>query len=159
LGAYAPFGLRPQQPRRPTVINSFDGEYRFLSNFYGCQLNLNGWVFSSVENAYQASKSTDPEVWKQFQNLSAPQAKRLGRKIEMRADWDQIKLDVMEELLREKFSIPSLKEKLLNTGSQELVEGNHWGDVYWGVCRGSGQNQLGKLLMKIRQEINHEIPH
>lgn len=71
----------------------------------------------------------------------------------MRSDWEEVKLGVMEGLLREKFSDPELRRKLLATGERELVEGNDWGDSFWGVCAGRGKNHLGRLLMKLREEL------
>jgi predicted NAD-dependent protein-ADP-ribosyltransferase YbiA (DUF1768 family) len=81
------------------------------------------------------------------------QAKWEGRKIPIRKDWEDVKLDVMESLLRVKFADLELKQLLLATGTAKLIEGNFWGDTYWGVCAGIGRNNLGKLLMKIRDEL------
>lgn len=113
------------------------------------------WIqFPTVEHAYQAYKSTNQHDWVEISKLETPgQAKKVGQLIKLRPNWNEIKLDTMEELLRMKFAIPELKTKLLETGDQKLVEGNYWGDVYWGVCRGKGENHLGKLLMKIRSEL------
>ena len=80
-------------------------------------------------------------------------AKKAGREIICRSDWKEIKDSVMELALRIKFQNKVLCEKLLNTGNSELVEGNWWGDTYWGVCEGKGENRLGKILMKIRDEL------
>jgi len=80
-------------------------------------------------------------------------AKKRGRKVTMREDWDQVKIPIMEDLLSQKFSDPVLAKKLVETGDSQLVEGNWWGDVFWGVCRGEGQNNLGKILMKIRERL------
>lgn len=137
------------------MITSFTGENRWLSNFIGgnpiqCSQGL---LFNTVENAYQASKSNDVEVRKRFINITPGQAKRLGRKLSIREDWESVKIQVMEDLLRQKFCCSPFRELLLNT-SGELVEGNTWGDKFWGVCNGTGENNLGKLLMKIRSELN-----
>ena len=83
-------------------------------------------------------------------------AKKIGRQVNLRKDWEDIKLQVMEKALRLKFQNPDLRKKLITTGDEELVEGNPWGDRYWGVCNGSGKNKLGKLLMKIRKELQDE---
>ena len=80
------------------------------------------------------------------------EAKRMGRQVTLRKDWEDVKISVMEKGLRMKFAIPELRDKLLATGEEELVEGNWWGDTCWGVCKGVGANNLGKLLMKIREE-------
>lgn len=132
------------------MIKQFQGEYRWLSNFWPCQIT----IFPSVENAYQAMKTLDKKQWTPFYTCTAGQAKRLGKTIELRKDWNICKLEIMEVLLRYKFNIPELKVKLLATGNQELQEGNYWHDYYWGVCNGKGENNLGKLLMKIRSELN-----
>ena len=80
----------------------------------------------------------------------------MGRSVSLRPDWEDIKDDVMLEGLYRKFTNDELAEWLLDTGDEELVEGNWWGDRYWGVCNGIGQNKLGKLLMKVREELAEE---
>lgn len=138
------------------AISSFRGDYRFLSNFYPCDVQLDNITYSSTEHAYQAAKTTDPfwrKVFYQLPLVSAGQAKRLGRELSLRNDWESVKLGIMEDLLRQKFNIPDLKEKLLETETAQLIEGNNWGDVFWGVDdKKGGQNHLGKLLMKVRAE-------
>jgi len=118
-------------------------------------------VFGTVEGAYQAAKTLDLEVRAQIAALPRPgQAKRYGRKLKVRDDWEKVKLAVMEDLLRQKFAHPDLRQKLLDTGDAYLEESNTWGDRWWGVCDGKGQNHLGRLLMKIRNEVrshNHEM--
>lgn len=133
------------------TIDSFTGEYRFLSNFYPCQVFLEGVEYESVEHAYQAAKTVIPEEREMFRaGISAGKAKRLGKTVTLRPDWEACKLQVMENLLIQKFSRDPLKGLLLNTSTDTLIEGNSWGDVFWGVCAGKGENYLGKLLMKIR---------
>lgn len=83
--------------------------------------------------------------------MTAGQAKRAGRKLMMRDHWEDVRLDIMRRALELKFTIPDLKAMLLDTGDEELIEGNTWGDIYWGVCRGEGENNLGKLLMDVRR--------
>lgn len=138
------------------TINSFTGDYRFLSNFYPCQVELDGRTYPSTEHAYQAAKTLKLDERKPFYKSPLPtagEAKKLGRKLTLRSDWEGVKLSVMEGLLRQKFNQPELKEKLLETGDATLVEGNTWGDTFFGVDkRKGGQNHLGKLLMKIRNE-------
>lgn len=134
------------------IIDKFDGEYRFLSNFYPAPLNF-GWItFPTSEHAYQAIKSIDPDVWVKVAACDTPgKAKRMGQHINLRVGWDWQKLQFMEEILQAKFEQhPDLMVKLKATGDAVLIEGNHWGDYYWGKCKGFGQNHLGKLLMKIR---------
>ena len=136
------------------MINSFTSEYRFLSNFWPAKVTLEGLVFDSVEHAYVAAKTTDAEIRKQVQQIkNTGEVKKFGRTIKLRSDWESVKLSIMEDLLRQKFSNSHLKQQLFLTGSHELVEGNWWGDIFWGVCNGVGENNLGKLLMKIRDEI------
>lgn len=137
-------------------ILEFSGEYRWLSNFWPAQVVLDGESYPSVENAYQAAK-TYPSQRGQFLSCTAGQAKRLGRRIgrsvEMRADWEQIKISVMRSLVEQKFAPgSSLGERLKATGDGNIIEGNNWGDVFWGVCNryGYGQNMLGRLIMERR---------
>lgn len=139
-------------------ITSFSGEHRFLSNFYPCTVVLDADAYPSVEHAYQAAKTLDPAQRVLFtQNITAGQAKKLGRHVTMRPDWEQVKIEVMRKLLEHKFcSDQSLFSQFLNTHPFYLVEGNNWGDTFWGVCNGKGKNHLGLLLMDIRQDlINH----
>lgn len=135
------------------IIDNFHAAgYEFLSNFYPCKIVYKDYEFSSLEHAYQAAK-TYKSSWNKFDGISAGQAKRLGKTLIIRTDWNDVRLSVMEELLRIKFTIPELKEKLKGTGDAELIESNTWGDYFYGVCRGRGKNHLGKLLMKIRAEL------
>jgi len=135
------------------MITSFRGEYRFLSNFYPVDIRMRGVVYPSIEHTYQAAKTVFPHEREKFRTCSPGQAKRMGRSITLRHDWHNMKLDVMEGCLRQKFKRPDLKQLLIATGTKELVEGNNWGDTYWGCCAGKGHNHLGKLLMKIRKEL------
>ena len=129
--------------------------YQFLSNMHLCRVHMYGVWYNSVENAYQASKCADPADRVQFQNLNPYAAKKLGKSVNIRPDFNGLRLVFMEELLRRKFSDlnPVLKQKLIDTGDIELVEVNNWNDFFYGECRGIGDNHLGKLLMKIRQEL------
>lgn len=138
------------------MIAEFQGEYRFLSNFWPVSVRLDGVVYASVELAYVASKTTDKAAREKIVGMTPGQAKRFGRTLRLRADWEAVKLGVMEDLLEQKFAHPTLRAALIATGDQELQEGNTWGDTFWGVCRGKGQNHLGKLLMKIRSQSDRE---
>lgn len=135
-------------------IDAFSGDYRWLSNFARCEIEFEGIAFSTVEHAYQAAKSLDLEKRREIAALPTPgKAKRVGKKIEPRSGWEEIKIGIMEQLLRQKFSNPELATKLARTGTTELIEGNPWGDVFWGVCNGVGENWLGRLLMRVREEV------
>jgi len=142
------------------TVKGFFGKYRFLSNFWPAEVELDGIKFPTTEHAYQAAKTLDVDTRKQIAALEKPgEAKKFPRKKEfsLRSDWDEVKLSVMEDLLRQKFQHPELKEKLLTTGNSHLEETNTWGDVFYGVYNGVGQNHLGRLLMKIRSEIMAEV--
>jgi ribA/ribD-fused uncharacterized protein len=139
------------------MIDSFSGEYRFLSNFWSVNISYQGITYPSTEHAYQAAKS--PHFLERIRIATLPtgEAKREGQKLELRADWDNVKIQVMRELLMIKFANPDLQAKLLATESHELVEGNWWGDIFWGVCNGVGQNHLGRLLMEVREHYRRKI--
>lgn len=135
-------------------ITSFSGPFRFLSNFHPSEVTLDGDKYLSVEHAYQAAKSLDQDHRVKLRSgCTSAVARRLGRGVEMRSDWEEVKVGAMLGLLRQKFAPgTALGQQLDATGDRELVEGNWWGDTFWGVCRGVGQNQLGKLLMQVRAE-------
>lgn len=138
-------------------IDSFSGEYRFLSNFYPCSVVLDGVEYSSVEHAYQAAKTLEPEEREVIRSTGpANIVKKLGKSVTMRVDWVDVKLEIMADLVWQKFSNnEDLKHKLLSTNDQELVEGNWWNDTFWGVCNGIGYNNLGKILMAVRNELKN----
>jgi len=136
------------------VIGPFSGEFDWLSNFFPCKLEFEGLTFDNSEAAFQAAKCLNPIERTKFVGLAAGKSKRLGKKVELRPDWNDIRIDVMREVLRAKFNQnPELREKLIATGDAELIEGNNWRDFYWGVCNGKGQNHLGKLLMEVSAEL------
>lgn len=136
------------------MITSFTGNYRWLSNFAPAKVTLDGEVYPTVEHAYVAAKTLDPLVRKLVQEQATPgMAKRLGRKLSLRPDWDEVKLKVMEDLLRQKFRDSTYAMQLRRTGDMPIVEGNTWGDTFWGVCHGVGENHLGRLLMQLRSEL------
>ncbi len=141
-------------------ISFFDGDYSFLSNFHPCEVGfvfehggeVQEYVFNSTESAFQAMKC--PSRAKEFVNLNPSQAKRLGRKVQLRPDWELFKLEAMKICLVSKFGYhKELADKLLATGDRDLVEGNYWNDEFWGVSWKGGQNHLGKLLMEVREGI------
>lgn len=140
------------------MISSFSGEYRFLSNFYYCTVVIDGVIFLTSEHAFQAWKMINEENAELVRQCCTPgDAKKLARSLPCRQDWELIKVEVMTMVCREKFRHEPLRSKLLATGNQELVEGNTWHDVFWGVCNGRGQNMLGRILMDIRAQLLHAI--
>lgn len=136
-------------------IRGFFKENNYLSNFYPCKVLFEGIEYPSSENAYQAAKTEDIEIRKIFSKITANEAKKLGRKIKIRLEWDLIKLEIMHKICLDKFTRnPDLSQKLISTGDSYLEETNFWGDQFWGVYEGIGKNWLGKILMQIRNEIN-----
>ena len=140
------------------MIDRFDGEYAFLSNYSASPFRINYVLFPTMEHYFQANKADNQNDYLHIAYAPTPgEAKRLGRKIQLRSDWEEIKDEVMLTGLRKKFANPELRNLLLATGDEELIEGNYWGDTYWGVCNGVEQNKLGKLLMQVREEIKNNI--
>lgn len=151
------------------MIDSFKEENAFLSNFYmPSPVTLDpilstypdNTIYKSTEHGYHAYKTLNDNQRSYIATRRTPGgAKYAGSKrsgiITLRPDWESIKLDCMLDLLRKKFSIPELREKLLATGNEELIEGNWWQDRYWGVYNGKGHNHLGRLLMLVREEIKN----
>lgn len=138
------------------MIKEFRGDYRFLSNFYPVTISYDGLYYPSVEHAFQAAKTNSVEDKLKICNAESPGiAKRMGRMVELRPDWEQVKIPIMTELVRIKFRNPGLRAMLIRTGLNELCEGNWWHDEFWGVdcVTGNGQNHLGKILMMVRDEI------
>lgn len=136
-------------PRR--IINSFRGEYSFLSNFSRSTIIYEGIPYPTVEHAYQAAKTWDIGEREKIANLPNPgAAKRAGQFLELRPGWEKDKVNVMRHLLRLKFERLDVGMRLRRTGNAILIEGNTWGDTFWGECKGVGENMLGKLLMEIR---------
>lgn len=139
------------------VIDKFTGDYFFLSNYYRVSFDVDGITYLNSEAAFHAYKSTNIGVRKVFGNLSPSIAKHFGRQIELRPDWEDIKLDIMRKVVDAKFSQnPNLRTALLRTGDAMLVEGNTWGDKFWGVCDGTGENHLGQILMELRDQYRKE---
>jgi len=148
------------------TINSFVGKYEMFSNFYPCIVQFEGLNFPTVEHAYQAAKSKEFFFRKLIAALPAEKAglaKKRGRNIRCRGDWEKVKIEVMEELLVQKFKQEPFRSKLLETGDAKLIEGNHWHDNIWGDCYCGtkckyieGQNWLGRLLMKVRDQLREK---
>jgi ribA/ribD-fused uncharacterized protein len=136
------------------MIGPFRDKYRFLSNFQRCPVVYEGIFYPSAEHAYVASKTSDLKERFDISLLdTAGKAKKYGKTMIIREDWDQVKFGIMKEIVRIKFHNTELKEMLLATGDEELVELNEWHDTTWGVCDGIGENWLGKILMEIRSEL------
>lgn len=129
-------------------VRGFFGGYRWLSNFWITPVHYEGQIYPSSENAYQAAKCKHESDREQFVICAPGKAKRLGRKIEIRDDWDAVKHDTMSLILISKFNNnPELKRKLIGLYDYYIEETNNWGDTYWGVCNGVGENKLGLLMM------------
>lgn len=143
------------------VINKFSGKYEFLSNFFPCYVTYDGDVYSSVERAFQAAKCLNKSDRIRFQVIGTnADAKKLGRQVDLRPDWETLKVDIMYQLLKSKFqNNAELRNKLVDTGDSRLVEGNQHGDTFWGVYKGNGKNMLGNLLERVRSEIREEMKH
>ena len=139
------------------MIREFQDQYRWLSNFAPVPIQLEGIVYASVEHAYQSAKS-EKVNWKAFcsdPETLAGDVKRESRKIQVSENFNNIKLAIMKQCLVQKFNQEPYKTKLLGTGTLYIQEGNRWNDTYWGVClkTNKGQNNLGKLIMLIRENI------
>lgn len=135
-------------------VEGFFNEYRFLSNFHLIKIKYEGIVYPSTEHAYQACKTLDNAVRLEISKLKTPkEARRAGQKLKIRPDFDSVKLKIMEDINRLKFKNEYLAGRLKSTGESYLEETNWWGDKFWGVCDGIGENNLGKILMKVRSEL------
>ena len=147
------------------MIDKFEGRWSFLSNFYPCKIEHQGITYPTVEHFYVAMKVNDEQLIngryytpgdfrEMVSKISSPgHVKKIGSKVKLRKNWNEQKLEFMNWAIREKFSDTTLKELLISTGNSELIEGNYWNDRFWGVCNGKGDNNLGKILMKVRDEI------
>lgn len=141
-------------------VKGFFDEYRWLSNFHEAEVYFDGVLYPSSENAYQAAKTDDAEVRMRFLDLSPAKAKQLGKEVKIIPGWDRVKFDVMSSIVFDKFyRHQDLRKLLLKTGHRYLEETNHWNDTYWGVCAGKGHNNLGKVLMGIREYWGKQYPN
>jgi len=141
------------------TIDSFKGEWNFLSNFYPAKVVYEGIEYPTAEHAFQAAKSPWAAERITIAGASLPsKAKQLGRRVSLRSGWENIKLQVMKDIVRAKFAQNADLQimLMLGTGDAELIEGNDWGDEFWGVCNGKGENHLGKILMEIREELSQQ---
>lgn len=140
----------PKGQKKTQTVYSFVGRFRFLSNFSDLHP-------LTAEHVFQAMKTAN--AMEQIWVLMAPtpaEAKKRGRRVTLREDWEEVKDGIMERLLLHKFQDPTYHHLLLKTGDAELIEGNTWGDTYWGVCEGKGTNKLGIFLMRIRQRLQRD---
>ena len=145
----------------PTSIERFCEEYAFLSNFHPSPIVYAWHAYATVEHLFQASKAVGPLDCEYVRLAPTPSAaKARGRRVSCRPDWNDVRLDVMAACLALKFAQGSpLAARLLATGDASLIEGNTWGDSYWGVCRGIGENHLGRLLMERREALRSAAPN
>lgn len=144
------------------MINEFRGNYYFLSNFSDSKIEYDGYIYLNAEAAFQAQKNSSSTYKYMMQFQDASTAKKEGRKVKLRPDWEQVKDKIMYYVVKAKFEQnKDLRDKLLATGDKYLTEGNNWHDNYWGVCKCNsskcldkvGRNKLGKILMQIREEL------
>ena len=140
------------------IIWQFQGNNRFLSNFYPSYVKYEGLRYPTSENAYQAAKTLHPDVRRHFLHISPGEAKKLGRKVPLRPFWDDTRLQIMAQIVTLKFEgDEGLAKMLIDTYPQKLVEGNTWGDKFWGVVynpremKWEGENHLGRILMRVRK--------
>jgi ribA/ribD-fused uncharacterized protein len=146
------------------MIAQFRGRWSRLGNYSPCLVFYEGHAYNSVEHAYQASKCISPVAQKMVRDQATPAtAKKMARHLALRPDWEKVKVEIMMELLLEKFASEPERSILLSTGSQVLVEGNWWHDNFWGNCtcrrpdrpdcEKEGLNVLGTLLMDVRNKL------
>lgn len=136
------------------AIMGFFGPYRWMSNFHLTPIQFDGRVYPATENAYMAAKCKMHTQRVVFENCAPKVAKAEGKVVVLRDDWEQVKFDIMYQLNKQKFEFnPDLRDRLLATGDKYIEETNWWGDRIWGVCNGTGENNLGKILMRIRKEL------
>ena len=139
------------------TVKEFQGEYRWLSNFATVEIVLGDFKYPSTENAYMSEKNSDTG-WKKYcsEETNPSKVKSESRQVDLVEGWNENRLTTMYPILLQKFTQEPYKSKLLATGNMELQEGNKWGDTFWGVDlkTGEGQNNLGKLIMRIRAEIS-----
>ena len=147
-------------------VFSFSGEYSVLSNFYPVKINYMGVLFPTVEHAYVAAKNPTKQFILSIAALPAEKAgvaKKMGQRTKIRSDWDQVKLTIMDTLVRQKFNEGAFQKALLSTHNEQLIEGNWWHDNFWGACNCNKckgvtkYNHLGKILMQIRSELNDKL--
>lgn len=138
-------------------ITEFKGEHNWLSNFFPCNILVDGEWYPSVEHAYMSHKCDNP-WWKskcRDRATSAAEIKRLSKLVNLVEGWDDMRISVMQKCLEAKFRLPAFANKLIETGDAIIEEGNNWGDEFWGINlkTGAGSNNLGILILQIRNNI------
>lgn len=143
------------------MISGFQGDNRWLSNFWPAKIQIGDIVYPTVEHAYVAAKPIMPFTpadleW--FLTLTPAKAKKVGRELDVRPDWDDVKIHLMQQFTELKYSTdnPELRSRLIKTGDEEIIEENTWGDTFWGICNGEGHNWLGIIIMATRDKIMEE---
>ena len=145
--------------RMKEAVRMFRGAYGFLSNMHPAAFEWDGRVYRCSEAAFQSAKCLDPFERERFSSMNGVTAKREGKKVLLRRDWEEMKVQLMKEIVTAKFAQNSdLLQQLIDTGSAELTEGNLWHDTFWGVDMktGKGENHLGQILMEVRKELGGE---
>lgn len=135
----------------PKILGFF-GPFRFLSNFHFVEVEYEGLKYRTTEHAYQAAKSSNKAERLAIQSVLQPrEARQLGQQVKLSSSWHEDKYEIMLDLTIQKYSSGPLRQWLLDTGESYLEETNTWGDIYWGVCNGVGENNLGHILMEVRR--------
>ena len=159
----AKHGNHPRSPVQDgsiALIGMFRGKFSFLSSFHPAPTVWDGIVYPTSEHAYHAAKTYRMEDRQEILRAATPaEAKRLGRYVNLRVDWtDEVKTHVMFMVVLAKFlANPLLRNDLLATGQLPLIEGNTWGDTFWGQVNGEGQNRLGKILVATRSILRGDL--
>lgn len=148
----------PARDLKPVTDAGFRGKFAFLSNFHEAPVQHEGHVYRCSEAAFQAAKFLDPAFRARFADLDGQAAKSLGktRHPSFRQDWETAKVQIMRGVLESKFRDPALREALIATSGTNLEERNTWGDTFWGIAKGRGENRLGKLLMELREQVQRD---
>lgn len=143
------------------MITALTGKYRFLANEIACMISYENESYPSVAHAFHAAKTLDLTIRAKIKKATRfYEVRQLGRDANPRPDWKEVRLSIMEDLLRQKFNYPEFKKVLLSTGNEILINGNSRGETFWGAIRVEhkwvGENNLGKLLTKIREELTEK---
>jgi ribA/ribD-fused uncharacterized protein len=134
-------------------IDDFSAQFHWLSNFSPSPIDFEGDLYMTVENAFQAAKTTDHRARALIRDCGPDEAKMRGMHVPLRESWDEMRVAVMESLLEAKFTIPALRSRLIATAPRVIVNRNVFGDTFWGICRGQGRNELGKAIMRVRDQV------